>query len=297
MKSIYSALIVAAAVAIVCPACVVVDSEAHQTREEKRFNVTGKPELHLATFDGSIDIRSGDAGAVLVEIEKRGPSKDAIDELKVETKQDGNRIDVDVRKPQHTIVFFGIGHLSPTAKLTVTMPRDGDVFARSGDGSIHAEHVNGRLELHTGDGSIRGSDLSGQMVLSSGDGSITLDSVIGDLDAQTGDGSVSAAGKFAGLRLHTGDGSVTLRADAGTAMKDDWSITTGDGGVAVYLPGDFAAQLDAYTGDGSIRSDLSVTVGGGTGEESRRALRGRLGAGGKTLKIRTGDGSIRLKSS
>jgi putative adhesin len=297
MKSIHSLLLVAAGIALACPACVVVDSEAHQSREEKRFTVSGKPELHLATFDGSIEIRSGETGAVVVDIEKRGPSQKTTDELKVDTKQNGNRIDVEVRKPQHTIVFFGIGHLWPSAKLIVTMPRDGDVVARSGDGSIRADRVNGRLELHTGDGSIHGTDVSGQLVLSSGDGSITLDSVTGDLDAQTGDGSVSASGTFTAVKLHTGDGSVTLRADSGTAMKDDWSITTGDGGVAVSLPSDFAAELDAYTGDGSIHSDLSVTIAGGSGEESRRTLRGRLGAGGKTLKIRTGDGSIRLKAS
>jgi hypothetical protein len=77
-------------------------------------------------------------------------------------------------------------------------------------------------------------------------------------------------------------------------MKDDWSITTGDGGVAVYLPADFSAQIDAHTGDGTIRNELQVTT---EGDVSRRNLRGRIGAGGKLLKIRTGDGGIRLKVS
>jgi DUF4097 and DUF4098 domain-containing protein YvlB len=140
------------------------------------------------------------------------------------------------------------------------------------------------------------------MTFYTGDGSVTLDDATGDLDVDTGDGSVSVSGKLATVKLHTGDGSITFRAEASTAMTGDWSMTTGDGGIAVYLPQDFAAELDAHTGDGSIRNELTLVAeaGGdrdrdGDDESSRRTLRAKLGAGGKTLKLRTGDGSIRLK--
>jgi hypothetical protein len=276
--------------------CVVVDSQGHITREEKRFTVAGTPDLRLTTFDGAIEIRSGEGKTVVVEIEKRGPTREAIDQLRVETKQDGDRIEIEVKRPSHEVAFFGVGRLSPTAKLIVTMPRDGNVVAKSGDGGIRIEHVHGRLELRTGDGSIRATDIDGQLTLASGDGSISLEDAAGDLDVETGDGSVSVAGRLAAVKLHTGDGSITFRAAPGSAMKDDWSITTGDGGVAVYLPSGFGAELDAHTGDGSIRSDLGLATDSDPDKE-RRTLKGRLGAGGKTLRIRTGDGSIRLKTS
>src|SRR5207248_6084134 len=123
-----------------------------------------------------------------------------------------------------------------------------------------------------------------------------LDGLAGDLDLTTGDGSVTVSGKPGALKLKTGDGSITLRAEAGTVMKDDWSVSTGDGGVTLYLPADFSAEIDAHTGDGTIRSELDVS-GGGTDERERRTLRGRLGSGGKLLKVRTSDGAIRLKVS
>ena len=277
-------------------ACVVVDSQGHIVRDEKRFSVTGAPDLRLTTFDGAIDIRSGEGRDVVVEIEKRGPSKETVERLQVESKQDGNRIDVEVKKPSEE-TFFGIGHhMSPTAKLIVTMPREGNVVARSGDGSIQIENVRGRLELRTGDGSIRAREIGGQVSLFTGDGSVVLDGITGELELSTGDGSVSVSGKPSALQLKTGDGSITFRADSGTVMKDDWSVSTGDGGVTMYLPSDFGAELDAHTGDGTIRSDLNVSSGGENDEE-RRTLRGRLGSGGKVLKIRTSDGSIRLKVS
>jgi hypothetical protein len=276
---------------------VVVDSQGHIAREEKRFTVSGTPELRLTTFDGAIEIRSGDGKTVLVEIEKRGATKEAIDALSVDTKQDGDRIEVAVKRPAQEMGILGLGRLSSTAKLIVTMPRDGHVIARSGDGSIRIEHVRGRLELRTGDGSIRATDIGGEMVLATGDGSVTIDNADGDLDVDTGDGSVSVAGKLGVVKVHTGDGSITFRAEPGTAMKGDWSMTTGDGGVSLYLPPDFAAELDAHTGDGAIRNELQVNSQGGRDERERRTLRGTLGAGGRTLRIRTGDGSVRLKAS
>lgn len=295
MKSVLPAAALLAAALPLGTACVVVDSQGHIAREEKRFTVAGAPELHLTTFDGSIEIRSGDAKTVVVEIEKRGPTQEALAQLKVETKQDGNRIDVEVRKPAGGgVVLFGIGHSSPNARLIVTMPREGNVVARSGDGSVRIEHVHGSLDLRTGDGSIRGIDVGGTLLVQTGDGSVTLEDAEGDLDVNTGDGSVSVSGKLGALRLHTSDGSITLRADRGTTMKDDWSLSTGDGGVAIYLPPDFAAEVDAHTGDGSVRSELDIAS---DGESNRRSLKGKLGAGGKVLKIRTGDGSIRLKQS
>lgn len=302
MKSVLPTLALAAALPLSSAACVVVDSQGHITREEKRFTVAGPPDLRLTTFDGAIEIRSGDGKTIVVEIEKRGPTKEALDELKVETRQDGNRIDVEVKRPAHEVVFFGVGRMSPTAKLIVTMPREGNVWAKSGDGSIRIEHVHGKLDLRTGDGSIRATDIAGQLTLATGDGSVTLEDVGGDLDVDTGDGSVSVGGTLAAVKLHTGDGSITFRAAPGTSMKDDWSMTTGDGGVAVYLPSDFGAELDAHTGDGSIRNELGLKAEAEDGREhdrdrDRRTLKGKLGAGGKTLRIRTGDGSIRLKTS
>jgi Putative adhesin len=298
MKSVLSA----AALAVTLPfssGCVVVDSHGHIVREDKRFTVSGPPELRLTTFDGSIEIRSGETNSVLVEIEKRGASKEAIEQLVVDAKQDGNRIEVSVKRPAGEIVVLGIGRMSPTAKLIVTMPREGQVFAKSGDGSIRVERVHGRLELRTGDGSIRAIDVGGRLVLATGDGSVTVDNAEGELDVDTGDGSVSVAGKLDIVKVHTGDGSITFRVEPGTSMKGDWSMTTGDGGVSLYLPPNFAAELDAHTGDGAIRNELDVATAStdGDGERARRTLKGRLGAGGRTLRIRTGDGSVRLKSS
>jgi DUF4097 and DUF4098 domain-containing protein YvlB len=286
------ALVLPALLAAGCT--ITVDSQGQIVREEKRFTVSGTPAVRVTTFDGSIQIQSWDNPDVLVEIEKRGPTREAIDALEVKTSQDGNTVEVEVKQPRRES-FTGIGiHRSASARLIVSVPRRANVSARSGDGSIQIDRVNGLIELNTGDGSIRAGRVAGELKLHTGDGSVTVEDADGRLDIDTGDGSVTVGGKLTAVRLHTGDGSIVYRAQAGTAMSEDWEITTGDGGVSLYLPADFGAELDAHTGDGTIRNDLSLE-GGGTGEVSRRTVRGRIGAGGRQLRIRTGDGSINLR--
>jgi DUF4097 and DUF4098 domain-containing protein YvlB len=272
---------------------VTLDSQSEIIRDEKRFTVKGSPTVHLTTFDGAIQIQSWDKSDVLVEIEKRGPTRESVDALEIKSSQSGDTIEIEVVKPRGTFSFGGV-RVSPTARFNVWLPRASDVNARSGDGSILVEHIKGRLDLHTGDGSIRVNDVSGELMLNTGDGSVTADDVQGRLAVDTGDGGVTISGNLAALRVHTGDGSIVYRADDAASMTEDWDITTGDGGVSLYLPKDFSAELDAHTGDGGIRNDLDVTTGAG-GEINRRTLRGRLGDGGRQLRIRTGDGAIRLK--
>jgi DUF4097 and DUF4098 domain-containing protein YvlB len=280
-------------------ACVVsVDSQGQIAREEKRYTVTGTPELRLTTFDGSIEIQAWDKPDVAIDVEKRGATKEAVDNLEIKTSQDGNLIELEVKRPRAES-FSGIGfHQSASARLIVSVPKDVNVIARSGDGSIQIERVRGRLELRTGDGSIRASEVSGDLILDTGDGSITVEGARGSLQLDTGDGGVNVSGRLTSVKLHTGDGSIVYRAEPGTEMSDNWEITTGDGGVTLYLPPGFNAELDAHTGDGAIRNDLSISSEVESDREhSRRTLRGRLGSGGKQIRVRTGDGTIRLRVS
>lgn len=302
----FSGLLLSSLTATGC--MVSVDSQALIVREEKRFSVTGTPQLNLTTFDGAIEIRSWDKPDVLVDIEKRGPTREAVDALVVEAGQVGSHITVDVKRPRtESFSSFGLNQ-SSSAKLIVSVPRETNIVAQSGDGSIRIERITGTIELRTGDGSIRASQVDGVMTLNTGDGSVHVDGGSGRIDVDTGDGSVDVAGNLTAVKLRTGDGSIVYRADGIAGMTDDWDITTGDGSVTLYLPPQFSAELDARTNDGGIRNELRLGTDkaeaeeGVAGpppsqEESRRALRGRLGDGGRQLRVRTGDGTIRLRAS
>jgi DUF4097 and DUF4098 domain-containing protein YvlB len=263
-------------------------------RDEKHFTMTGKPDVVLSTFDGSIEIRPWDKADVEVVVEKRGRDKDDVAAIVVHAEQSGNRVQITVTEPRHH--GFDLHFTNRSAKLIVSVPASSDVTAKSGDGSIDVERVGGRLQLRSGDGSIRGRQLGGDVTASTGDGSIKLDGVAGVLNVDTGDGSIVLAGKLTSVHARTGDGSVTVHADPGSAPNSDWDIVTGDGSVVLEVPDDFGAEIDAHTGDGRINLQ-DVTLSNVTGKIGRNTVRGRLGSGGRGVRLRTGDGSITLRRS
>lgn len=275
-------------------ACTIsVDSHSQILREEKRFTVSGPADVRLTTFDGGIEVRSWDRPEVLVEIEKRGPTKESLARLEIVSHQKDGAIELEVKRPRRESFSNVAFSRSPSARLIVSMPRRADVRARTGDGAIRVNGIHGRLELRTGDGSIRVADVAGEITLDTGDGSVTVEDAEGTLAIETGDGGMSVSGRFSAVRLRTRDGAIVYRAQPGSSMADDWDISTGDGSVSLYLPSDFSAELDALTGDGTIRDDLRIA---GSADRDRHRLRGRLGAaGGRLIKVRTGDGGIRLR--
>lgn len=277
------------------------DSHAFIERDEKRFPAGAAPAITLATFDGSIQVRPWDRPEVLIEIEKRGSDKAAVDKIQVVSESKDNQISLDVRKPSSEQEFIGIGlHHSTSARLTASVPRGSRLTVTTRDGSIAVERIDGRLELRTDDGSVRVSEAAGDLTIVTRDGSITLDRIAGRIDARSGDGSINVSGTPPSLRLETKEGSVVVRVERDTVMSADWSVRTGDGSVVLEVPEGFGAELDAETADGSVRSELTVAGAenlDSRNREERRRLRGKIGAGGKVLKLRTGDGSIRLRSS
>jgi hypothetical protein len=112
--------------------------------------------VHLITFDGSIEVRTWDRDEVLVEVEKRGQTREDVESIEIKADQSGNRVQVEARRPVGGEALLGIGfHVSRSARLIATVPRRANVLARTGDGSIRIDRVDGRIDCGTGDGSVR----------------------------------------------------------------------------------------------------------------------------------------------
>ena len=297
------------AASTVFAACEVnLNTEGLSARETLTFKISGQPEVVLDTFDGPIELHSWDRPEVEVEIEKRAMEQALLDEIKVESSNKNGVVTVKIVGPTRT-QFRGVTvgvHVSPTARLRVAVPRNSNVQAKSGDGSIRAEAIEGKLVLSTEDGSVTGSRLGGNIQIRSGDGAIRLDNVTGTLDLETEDGSIGIDARPSVLKARTGDGSIRASIEADTVMTDNWDLTTSDGTVTLMLPGVFNAELDAETSDGTVRTahplleDVNAErrrsgEDGDERRERRRVLRSKIGEGGKLLRIRTGDGTIRIE--
>ncbi len=280
--------------AVVAACDVSIGAAEYSVREEKKFTVTGAPEVVLTTFDGSIEVRGWDRQEVLVEVEKRGADRAAVDTIQVKATQVGQTITIDVPKPAR--IEIGSWRRSPSARLVVSVPVQSNVVAKSGDGSIKLRHLAGRIDLHTGDGSVTAEDVKGELVVHTGDGSIRARRIDGRADIETGDGSVGLEGVLRTVRVDTSDGSVEVSAGRGSAMDADWSVTTGDGSIRMELPDGFNAELEASSGDGRVHVEqMTGSQDRERRERGRDAFKGTLGAGGKLVKLRSGSGSVTVK--
>jgi Putative adhesin len=294
MRRLQAVHVMVSVVTLASVACSIdVRGEGVVAHEEKRFTVTGDPELSVRTFDGSVQVRSWDRNEVLVEIERRGPDQASAAALVVTAAQEGNRITIEAPPPRDRSEGIHIGSWQgPSVSLIVTAPRKLTITARSGDGSISAENLVGTVSLDSGDGSIRGSRIEGALKAHTGDGSIQISDGVGRVEADSGDGSIELDGRFDTIDVRTGDGSVRVDARDGSAMKNDWTVNTGDGAIRLRIPSNLDAELDAHTGDGRVHVDGIAASARQDGNDDSGTLRTRIGKGGQVLRVRTGDGSI-----
>jgi hypothetical protein len=280
--------------ALILSGCSVnLNAERLVRREDRHFAVSGRPEIVLKTFDGAIRVQSWDKPEVLVTIERQAGDEESLESIEVKSDQQGNKITVEVVKPEHTSTIAIGMHIGRSAALIVSVPRDADVNARSGDGAVTVENVAGRLDVNTGDGAVTVRGSTGDIVVHTGDGAVSLQGVRGQVDLSTGDGGVKMDGVLQRVKARTGDGAIAIRAGDGSAASSDWDIETGDGAVTVELPAAFSAELDARSNDGRV-SINGFDLSGATRDREDQEVRGRIGAGGSRLTIRTGDGGIRV---
>lgn len=284
-----------AAVLSVAACDVTVGAPEYSVREEKKFAAGGAARIALSTFDGSIEVRGWDRNDVLVEVEKTGPDQATVDRIQVSASQDAKGITIDVPKPS-PLQTTGLRR-TPSANLVVSVPMQMAIVARSGDGGITIRGVKGRVDVETDDGSVRVEEAAGTLVVRTGDGGVSVRKMDGQVELRTGDGSVSLDGVLTGVTVETRDGNIDVTARPGSRTDGEWDVTTGDGRISVEVPKGFGAEIDARTGDGRVRVDsITDTPAANKDEpEERESVTGRLGGGGKPLRLRTSSGSITVK--
>ena len=293
-----------------CAGCEVnLNTEGLSAREVKTFKVTGQAELALDTFDGAIELHSWDRNEIEVEIEKRAMEQALLDEIKVDAQQEGDKIIVKVTGPargEHRGMTIGV-HISPTARLRVAVPRNTNINAMSGDGSIRAEAIEGqhrpahhRRQRHRHAARRRHPDPIGRRL----DPHRRRHRQARSRDRLTA-ASASKRSRACCARAPATD-RFAPRIEPDTVMTDNWDITTSDGSVTVTLPGAVQRRArrrnERRLGARPIircsdddRDDRRDGEGRDERRERRRTLRAKMGDGGKILRIRTGDGTIRIE--
>ncbi|NMP15223.1 MULTISPECIES: DUF4097 family beta strand repeat-containing protein [unclassified Thalassotalea] len=227
---------------------------ANETKEQ-RFDLTGKGQLLLENVNGDVEITSWSEKAVLVTANITADDQDDLDNVKVIMKQNGNRIIVE----------------------TEYQESDGGWGRNSNSGSVdYSVKVPENIDL-------REIDLV--------NGSLLVENVAGELNVDIVNGSVEATGMAADVEVDSVNGGVELTF-ADDAKNVDIEVETVNGGIRLYLPENFGANVDASTGNGSIKTDFGIKSV--KGEYWGTDLEGKIGDGSSDIELESVNGSIRL---
>jgi DUF4097 and DUF4098 domain-containing protein YvlB len=130
------------------------------------------------------------------------------------------------------------------------------------------------VDVSNTNGAIHLSDVAGTHELETTNGKIEVTRCAGSLDASTTNGSIHAE---------------LTKVNRGQPLR----FETTNGRIEVALPSDLAVDLDASTTNGAIDSELPVS----TTRISRNSLRGSINGGGTSLRMRTTNGGIAIRTS
>jgi len=261
---------------------------AHADDWSKTYQISARADLRVSTDDGDVTIIGSDQKQIDARVTTEG-YKISSSDVRIEESQNGDHVVISVKMPHFNFSFFGGKHKS--VKVELHVPRELELDVETSDGDVVAQNVAGRVHFSTGDGNVTAPAVHGDIRLHTGDGHISGTNFDGTLDADTGDGNLQISGRFDSLSLKTGDGNIEAQVGGGSKVANAWTVRSGDGHITMRLPADLNANVDAHTGDGSITFDIPIMVSG----TLSHTVRGKLNAGGGTLSITSGDGSIHLE--
>ncbi len=263
---------------------------AHADDWSKTYPVSGHADLRVSTDDGDVTIVGSNQKQIDAHVVTEG-YKIGSNDVRIEESQNGDHVVISVKMPRFGFSFFGGRHKS--VKIELHVPRDLELNVQTSDGNVTAQNVSGHVHFSTADGNITATETHGDVRLHTGDGHIEGTGFDGTLDANTGDGNIGIAGRFDSLSLKTGDGNIEARVANGSKVASTWTIRSGDGHIDLRIAPDLNANVEARTGDGSITLDVpNFAV---SGSLSHSSVHGKLNAGGGTLSVSSGDGSIHLE--
>lgn len=190
----------------------------------------------------------------------------------------------------------GEGELSQVAIAISQAPAGVSVETRYPQGGSAEVSVDYRVRVpahvrlalvSTVNGSVTVRSVTGAGNLVAINGNVVLSRGAGLFSARATNGNVS-------LELLSFDGGLSPAGPARPAAARDGAISaqTVNGSVVVALPPDAGAVLDARTQNGDFASEVPLLA---ESSSAGRVIRGRIGAGGPAVHLRTVNGPLRLR--
>lgn len=226
------------------------------------------------TYNGSITITGADVtdcnltATIIGRAVTEEDAKKVAEQTTIKLEPFGDKLTAKIDKP--TFRF----NKSVSVSLNVTVPNNTGLELTTHNGRVEITNVTGPLNATTHNGKVTAEQASGTIELHTHNGSVICREVSGDTQ----------------LKTHNGSIKVYYSEDAPSVC--DISLITYNGGIDLMTPSNFSGEVEASTNNGSINTELPITV---SGKLSKRRLTGKIGTGQGRLHLETHNGSIRIR--
>jgi len=231
---------------------------------DRTFDLRPGTKVVVDNTNGAVVVRAWDQPRVRIRATKQVETRDkdvankALNELRIEVTPSANTLRVHTVYPKSNDGFFewlSGTQVSASVSYVIDVPRSLELSVETVNGHIEASGVRGNLHLSTTNGRIEAMQCGGA------------------LDASTTNGRITAQ---------------LVEVTPGKRVN----LETTNGRIALSVPKNFAARVDAETSHGSITSEIPIS----STSSEHHSLRGTMNGGGNgDVRLRTTNGSIEIR--
>ena len=315
----------------VISASALTEEKVNETRDAKP---NGK--LIVDVDFGTIEVMAGDNDKVVlaayrkIEASSKEKEQEYLAAAPITITTNGSDVTVRARREKNaddSKCRSWLGSSSMDARYTLRVPATYNANLQTAGGDISAKDLTGTIKADTSGGDLEFERVHGSINAESSGGHIEVIACEGAIDVETSGGRIGASGGSGSLNARTSGGTITAKDFAGdtnvetsggrlnlaniggkliggtsggsilallsSPVPGDVTLKTSAGSIEVIAPSSVALSVDAETSAGDVTSDLPIM----TMRAGRERLQGKINGGGKSLILRTGSGSIAIKSA
>ena len=288
--------------------------ERYEEKFEKTEALAKDGKVYLSNISGDNVIKTWKENQVRIlalkvsQASTAAKAKENAGEVTIEVTREGDTLRIETKYPKRRTPWGG-DSVNVSVDYEVWVPEGASAEVRSVSGDVRVAPVGGRVRVSCVSGDVRllgaaGADVdlvsgdlrveniagdayvkavSGDIRLTGIKGSVGAESVSGDIELKGVSEAASVSGKsVSGSMTYEGvikpGGRYELKAHSGT--------------VRMTIPASSSFDLEADTFSGVIDSEFEIQV---SGKISPREVRGTVGKGGATVRLKTFSGDIELK--
>jgi DUF4097 and DUF4098 domain-containing protein YvlB len=206
-----------------------------------------------------------------------------LDSIRLQNSKSADILEIEVQIPRKC-------SRHAVAHIELCVPRDTEVSLSSTNGKICLEGLERAVRARSNNGSVSINDVTGDIDVTTANAKVTCRCTQGHLRARSSNGKIEVDCHQGSIDASTSNG--VIRASLDELGEMGVSLTTTNGRIVLDLPEKPDADVDIRVENGHIRNDLELE--NQTSDPEGR-VRGRLGAGGTPIKLRTSNGTVSLR--